>query len=219
MKFDILNRFTGKVQVSAEIEADENTSHSVKLGLAVKWAYQCDADLGGAYLRDAHLGGAYLRGAYLRDADLGGADLRDADLRGANLRGAYLRGAYLRGANLGDAYLRGANLGDADLGGADLGDADLGGADLRGAKYGDGIPMEKPPLQVSGLTWPVLILDTHMQIGCELHSLAEWEAFDNERIASMDGAEARRFWKANKDWLLACARANGREFIEAKEAA
>jgi hypothetical protein len=120
IKFDILNRFSGAVQFTAEINCDKNAEKSVKIGLAVKWALKNDADLRGADLRDA-----YLRGAYLR-----GADLRGAYLRGAYLRDAYLRGAYLRGADLCDAYLRGA-----DLCGADLCGADLCGADLRGAGF------------------------------------------------------------------------------------
>ena len=93
MKFEIKNRWSGEVQFTADIKADENTPLSVKIGLAVKWAIKGDANLRGANLR-----GADLRGADLRDANL-----RDANLRGANLRGADLRGADLRGANLRDA--------------------------------------------------------------------------------------------------------------------
>ena len=81
MKFEIKNRFTGAVQITADIECNDDASYSVKLGLAVRWAFKT------------------------------GADLEGADLRGAYLRGADLGGAYLGGANLGGAYLRGANLG------------------------------------------------------------------------------------------------------------
>ena len=102
MIFEIKNRFSGAVQVVAEIKCDENASYSVKLGLAVRWAFKNGANLRGADLRGADLGGANLRGA-----DLGGADLGGADLGGANLRGAYLGDANLRGADLGGADLRG----------------------------------------------------------------------------------------------------------------
>ena len=104
IKFDILNRFSGAVQFTAEINCSENEAKSIKVGLAVKWALKGGAYLGGADLGDANLGGANLRGAYL-----GGANLRGANLGGAYLRGAYLGGANLRGAYLGGAYLRGAN--------------------------------------------------------------------------------------------------------------
>ena len=88
MKFEVKNRFSGEVQFTAEIECAEDASVSVKLGLAVRWAYKTGADL-----RDADLRGADLRGAYLRDANLCGANLCGADLSGADLRGANLRGA------------------------------------------------------------------------------------------------------------------------------
>ena len=89
IKFDILNRFSGAVQFTAEINCSENEAKSIKVGLAVKWALKGGANLGGANLGDA----------YLRGANLGGANLGDAYLRGANLGGANLRGANLGGAN------------------------------------------------------------------------------------------------------------------------
>ena len=113
MKFEIKNHWSGNVQFTAEIFCDENARLGVKVGLAVKWAFESDADL-----RDADLRGADLRDADLRDADLRGAVLRDADLSGAVLRGANLRDADLR-----DAVLRGAVLRGAVLSGADLRDA------------------------------------------------------------------------------------------------
>jgi hypothetical protein len=126
---------------------------------------------------------------------------------GANLSCAYLSCADLSGANLSGANLSGANLSCADLSGANLSGADLScaylsGANLSGAKWGDGIVITKPPIQISGLRWFVTILDAHMQIGCELHSLAEWNGFDDRRIAEMDGRDALRFWREHKTALL-----------------
>jgi hypothetical protein len=109
-KFDVLNRWTGAVQFTAEIEVTPEMTPRFKLGLAIKWAR-----INGAVLRDADLSGAVLR-----DADLSGADLSDADLSSAALSGADLSGAVLRDADLSGAVLR-----DADLSGADLSDADL----------------------------------------------------------------------------------------------
>jgi Pentapeptide repeats (8 copies) len=158
MKFEIKNRFTGAVQVTAEIECGEDESYSIKLGLAVKWAVSADADLAGANLADANLAGANLAGAYLARADLAGANLAgaylaraylaranlaDASLAGAylaraylaraNLAGAYLAGAYLARAYLARAYLADAYLARANLAGANLADANLAGANLAGA--------------------------------------------------------------------------------------
>ena len=95
MQFQIRNLFTGDVQFTAGIEADENTPLSIKIGLAVRWAYKTGADLSGA-----DLSGANLRSANLIGADLIGANLRSADLSGADLSGANLRGANLIGADL-----------------------------------------------------------------------------------------------------------------------
>ncbi len=80
MKFDILNRFSGNVQFSAEIDCAEDSPISIKLGLAVKVAIKELADLQGADLQGAYLQDAYLQGAYLQDANLQDADLRGADL-------------------------------------------------------------------------------------------------------------------------------------------
>ena len=66
IKFDVINRWSGSVQFVAEIECAADALPSIKLGLAVRWAYRSDAVLSDAVLSDADL----------RDADLSGADLR-----------------------------------------------------------------------------------------------------------------------------------------------
>jgi len=101
MKYEIKNRFTGKVLFSLI---------TTSLKLCVKAAVESRA-----YLSEAYLRGAYLRGADLSRADLSRADLREADLSRANLREADLREAYLS-----EAYLRGADLRGADLRGANI---------------------------------------------------------------------------------------------------
>ena len=121
---------------------------------------------------------AYLRGAYLRGANLRGANLRGANLDGANLDGANLRGANLDGANLRGANLRGANL--------------RGVASLWGCT---GNRAEVKAIQAD--TWDVTYTATHMQIGCQLHALSEWWAFDDEEISGMD-SRALAWWKVWK---------------------
>ncbi|MBB3411262.1 hypothetical protein FHT87_005215 [Rhizobium sp. BK316] len=119
MQFNVLDRFSGEVKFTAEIDCDENALLSVKLGLAVKWAIKEKADL---------------RSANLSSANLRYADLRYADLRSADLRYANLSSADLRYANLSSADLRYANLSYADLRYADLRSADLSSANLSSAK-------------------------------------------------------------------------------------
>jgi len=132
IKFDILSRFTGSVQFTAEIDCDEDAPRSLKVGLAVKWGVKYGANLSGANLSRADLYGADLYGA-----DLSGADLYGADLSRANLSGANLSRADLSGADLSRADLSGADLYGADLSRANLSGADLSGADLYGAKNAD----------------------------------------------------------------------------------
>jgi len=110
IKFNVHDRFTGTVLFTAEIDCAKNASHSLKLGLAVKWAIKAGANLAGAYLA-----GANLADAYLADANLVNANLADANLAGANLADANLANAKLAGANLGGANLAGANLAHANL--------------------------------------------------------------------------------------------------------
>ena len=153
----------------------------------------------------ANLIGANLIGAILSGANLIGANLSDANLSRANLIDANLSRANLIGANL-----IGANLSDANLGGANLGGANLIGANLSDAKWTSEITISRTPLQLYGLAYPVTILDQHIQIGCQLHSTAEWDAFDDEAIAKMDGCAARRFWKEHKAAIIALATSGGR---------
>jgi uncharacterized protein YjbI with pentapeptide repeats len=135
------------------------------------------ASLRGANLSDANLSDASLRGANLSDANLNGAYLSDADLRDANLNGAYLNGANLRGANLNGADLRGAN--------------------LRGAS---GNRLEIKSLFISD-DYPITYTSDVLQIGCELHDIAEWWGFDDKRIVDMDGKQALKFWRKYKGFI------------------
>ena len=174
----ITKRWSWLPSVDVEIECDPALPPKIKLGLAVKVAFEKKI---------------VLTGADLRSADLTGADLTGADLTGADLTGAVLTGADLR-----SAVLRGAVLRSAD---------------------GSKITVQRAPLQITGLYWPVTIWDAHMQIGCEFHSLAEWEAFDDRRIIQMDGRDAAKFWMAHKDALLTLARRDGRSFEPVSAAA
>ncbi len=110
MKFDILNKFSGKVNFTAEINCSEDEKISVKLGLAVRWANLNGANLDGANLDGANLNGANLNGANLYRANLNGANLYRANLDGANLDRANLYWANLVGANLNGANLDGAKV-------------------------------------------------------------------------------------------------------------
>jgi hypothetical protein len=65
LKFNVLNRFSGKVQFTAEIDCAADASERVKLGLAIKWAIKSGANLSGADLSGADLSGADLSGQWI----------------------------------------------------------------------------------------------------------------------------------------------------------
>ena len=158
--------------------------------------------LHGKWLRDEPAG----KRANLYSANLYGADLTRANLTRANLCGANLTDANLSSANLAYANLSSANLYGADLCGANLSYANLSCADLRGANLTDihsiwgtiGNMAEIKSIQVD--TWPVTYTSTHMQIGCQLHKLSDWWAFDDEQIGCMD-SKALAFWRTWKPML------------------
>ena len=85
MKYEIKNRFSGEIQFIAEIDCDENTEKSIKIGLAVKWAIENKANLSEANLYKADLYKANLSEADLRLANLSEADLSEANLSEADL--------------------------------------------------------------------------------------------------------------------------------------
>jgi len=104
--------------------------------------------------------------------------------------------ANLAGANLARANLDGANLDGANLAGANLDGAYLAGANL------DGEVLTKAPISILNLTWPVLITEGFMRIGCQRHSHEKWRAFDDDSIARME-SRAIEFWAQWKAPLLA----------------
>ena len=100
MKFDVLNRASGKAQFTADINCEANRPRSWKLRLAVQWAIKTKATLSEADLSEANLSRADLSRATLSGANLSGADLSEVDLSEATLSGADLLRADLSGANL-----------------------------------------------------------------------------------------------------------------------
>jgi hypothetical protein len=59
----------------------------------------------------------------------------------------------------------------------------------------------------------VTITDLHMDIGCQMHAIAEWRAFDDRRIAEMDGLTGSHFWRDFGPTLLALCEASGRPMV------
>ena len=65
----------------------------------------------------------------------------------------------------------------------------------------------KTPISITGLTWGIDITDRHIRIGCQQHTAAEWASWTPEDVAHMH-ADAKEFWRANKDTIIALAKAH-----------
>jgi hypothetical protein len=135
------------------------------------------------------------------------SNLSRADLSGADLSRANLSGADLSVADLSVADLSGANLSVADLSGANL-----HRTNLKDATYGIAT-LKNGLCQLIGKYWPVYIFDAHIKIGCQMHSTAEWELFDDDRISDM-ASNALEFWKENKAIILAMAKSHQKSIEE-----
>ena len=132
--------------------------------------------------------------------DLRGTSLAWANLAGFDLSRAYMVGTNLTNANLCQSNLYVARLYTAKLTGADLRGADLTGAGLTGAdiRRAVGNGYEIRSLRASPYT--VVWTNTVMAIGCQQHQIADWWAFSDDRIDSMD-SHALHWWREWKPKL------------------
>mgnify|MGYP002781252561 CR=1 FL=1 len=120
-------------------------------------------------------------------------------------------GANLARANLTDANLTGANLAGANLARANLAGANLARANLAGAK------IYIQPIQISGLRWFITVYADRIKIGCEDHSLTEWDSYKRLEISKM-AEGAWDWWKAHKPLLIPIAKKHAEDHFAAKAA-
>ncbi|OGV35851.1 MAG: hypothetical protein A2X48_14620 [Lentisphaerae bacterium GWF2_49_21] len=214
MKIEIKKWTNDEVLFSLDIENNSiklTVEAAVKAGVSLSYA-----NLYSANLVRANLVRANLVRANLYSANLYSANLYSANLYSANLVRANLYSANLDSANLDSANLVRANLVRANLDSANLYSANLDSANLNGAKYGD-FTIKKLPIQISNIGYYVLIFETHMKIGCELHTHDEWKNFTNREIAEMDGKKALAFWKQYKSLLVGFCKTMEEKKIKKKE--
>ena len=101
----------------------------------------------------------------------------------------------MSGCDLSWATLSGCDLSVCDLSGCDLSEADLSGANLSGEI------ISKPPMQINGIQWPVMITEKYLAIGCQRHTHDEWRGFSQEQISALH-RDAWSFWQKHKSSLL-----------------
>jgi hypothetical protein len=154
-----------------------------------------------ANLSNANLEEINLKNANLMWANLEGANLSHAKLKGVDLSCANLMHTKLAYANLKDANLEKANLYDANLEGVNLTNANLSYVCLHRAI---GNNKEVKSLQL-GKYLIVILTGVMIYIGCEEHSIEEWEHFTDEEIENMDKG-ALKWWKEWKEMILKVAK-------------
>ena len=149
-------------------------------------------------LRGSNLKYAYMPNAVCLSTVFSGCDLSNSVLTQADCTGASFCGADLSGADLSGANLTDCDLDSADLDGVNLAHANLTGVSLFNT-IGDGYYVKT--IRISNV-YPITYTADRIQIGCENHSIAEWRAFDNERIATMDGQQGISFWATYRDVIF-----------------
>ena len=80
------------------------------------------------------------------------------------------------------------------------------GANLTGAKIFNNLTLNRTPLQILGLVYPVLITETHLLVSCQAFTFEEWEAMtdaDYTKFEPVNGAKFAREWR---DKLIAIGR-------------
>ena len=60
-------------------------------------------------------------------------------------------------------------------------------------------------VNIIGLNWNITISDYHIQIGCELHTIEQWEKFTDEEILDMD-SNSLNWWKDHRAIILKIAK-------------
>ena len=60
-------------------------------------------------------------------------------------------------------------------------------------------------VHIIGLNWDITISDYHIQIGCELHTIEQWEKFTDKEILDM-GPNSLNWWKDFRSIILKIAK-------------
>ena len=130
----------------------------------------------------------YLLNKNLTDIDLSNVNLYDADFRWSNFKNANLRGSNLQWVNFQYSILERVNFYNANLLNADLLNVNLSCSNL---EY----------LILSKMNYQIIMVKNQIQIGCEIHSLKEWENFTDMEINEMY-KDALDWWKQNKEMII-----------------
>lgn len=76
-------------------------------------------------------------------------------------------------------------------------------ANLRETQWSASAICLYPPCTITGLRWLVIAYGSQLQIGCQIHSYAQWGAFSNSQITAIGPDQGVYLWRQWKTQLLA----------------
>ena len=221
MKFEVKHRVTGVVLASVDDDSKSLLSSSListlrKGGGKLDGADFKSVDLSYVALADTSFVGADFGKASLYCVSFSDCDFIGANFKDTNLAGAGFKNCKFTSANFKDADLRLSGFSDCDFTGADFSGATLDDIELvrcttTGADFKDSmwrkIRQDRAPVSLRNWRdrYLVTILSHHIKIGCQCHTIEEWENFTDEEILHMDGRLALRWWHGNKENILELA--------------
>jgi uncharacterized protein YjbI with pentapeptide repeats len=198
-------------------------------------------DFSHANLQNTKLIDCNLTGANFYRADLWGAELDRSVLSHSNFERADILGAYLRDViaykvNFSFAYICGTDCTESDFLQSNFDHAKIFGSNFtktnlirtsmidtlitsvdfkesnfNQVQWREGIEVNRSPILIQGLDYPVTIFDNHMEVACQ-HNTIDWFMNDtpgNRGIGAMEGLKSRRFWKRYKKPIFELIKAAG----------
>lgn len=61
-------------------------------------------------------------------------------------------------------------------------------------------------LVLTGLSYPICFTLGKIKIGCQEHTIEQWESFEDKDLIEMGLRVASKFWKENRDFVISIAR-------------
>ncbi|MDD3443182.1 MAG: pentapeptide repeat-containing protein [Sulfurimonas denitrificans] len=145
------------------------------------------------------------------DSDFRGSNFRGSNFGYSDFRGSNFRGSNFRGSNFRGSNFRGSDFSDSDFSDSDFGDSDFRGSNFRGSNFrGSNFSDSKHQYKIGNMReWKSMQLDTYMivfnehtlAIGCQQHTIKEWQEFTDDTISKMD-TNALLWWTKWKELIF-----------------
>jgi hypothetical protein len=144
-------------------------------------------------------------GCDFSNAVLNGAKFKNCNFACAMFYKASLNGCVFIDCNLDGAIFHHTSLKNSDLGTIKLGLSDFHDTALVNCKCnGETIAVE--PIFISGLDYPIVVVGDKISIGCETHTVSEWESYGTKETIKLDAKKAANFWNKWKEDIISISK-------------